>query len=94
MIRITRPEVASLLQYMPEPMIEDSSKLIKSPMPGVLVSVMVRVGDDVMPGDEVAVVEAMKMRNVLRAEVAGRVVEVGGKEGSTVAADEVLVRFE
>jgi propionyl-CoA carboxylase alpha chain len=94
MIRITRPEVASLFPYMPEPMIEDSSKLIKSPMPGVLVSVMVRVGDDVMPGDEVAVVEAMKMRNVLRAEVEGRVIEVGGKEGSTVAADEVLVRFE
>lgn len=94
MIRITRPEVAPLFQYMPAPMIEDSSKLIKSPMPGVLVSVMVKVGDDVMPGDEVVVVEAMKMRNVLRTEVAGRVVEVGGKEGCTVATDEVLVRFE
>ncbi|KAK2079800.1 hypothetical protein QBZ16_002195 [Prototheca wickerhamii] len=83
-----------LARHMPEPVVEDFSKTVRSPMPGTLISVAVQPGDKVKPGDDVAVVEAMKMRNVLHAEVEGVVASVEVKPGSTVAADEVIVFFE
>lgn len=93
-IVIDRGDIAGLSQYMPPPHVEDMSKVVRSPMPGNLVSVSVKVGQEVQPGDELAVVEAMKMRNVLKAEIAGKVIEVAENAGSTVAADQVIVRFE
>ena len=54
----------------------------------------VAVGDEVEAGEEVAVVEAMKMRNSLRSGAAGRVKEVGAAQGASVAADQVIVRLE
>jgi propionyl-CoA carboxylase alpha chain len=68
--------------------------MIVSPMPGSLISLAKGVGDEVEAGDEIAVVEAMKMRNVLKAERAGRIKEVLVQPGAVLAADQVLVRFE
>ena len=69
-------------------------QVIVSPMPGSLVSVAVSPGDSVEAGDEVAVVEAMKMRNVLRAERAGRVAAVDAAPGTVLATDQVIIRLE
>ena len=63
-------------------------------MPGTLVSLAVGEGADVVEGQELAVVEAMKMRNVLRAAGPGRVLEVEAAPGDTLAADQVILRFE
>jgi propionyl-CoA carboxylase alpha chain len=63
-------------------------------MPGSLISIHKAVGDVVEAGDEIAVVEAMKMRNVLRAERSGKVKEVLVEAGAILAADQVLVRLE
>lgn len=63
-------------------------------MPGRVVSVGVEVGQAVEPGDEVAVVEAMKMRNSLKAGVHATVASVEVQAGGVVAADQVIVRFE
>ncbi|KAL4856779.1 Propionyl-CoA carboxylase alpha chain [Chlorella vulgaris] len=85
---------AQLARHMPVPQVEDFSKVIRSPMPGTLVSVTVKQGQRVAPGDEVAVVEAMKMRNVLRAEVDGVVGAVEAEAGAVVAADQVILKAD
>ncbi|CAG8531707.1 6483_t:CDS:2 [Paraglomus brasilianum] len=83
-----------LSEHMIEKPKKDLSKVIQSPMPGSVVSVSVNVGDMVSEGAEVAVIEAMKMQNVLRASRAGKVKDIKVKTGSAVAAEEVLIVFE
>eukprot|EP00884_Botryococcus_braunii_P015358 jgi/Botrbrau1/2505/Bobra.0226s0059.1 len=93
-VTVDRPISARLDHLMPPPVVVDTSKIIASPMPGSLISLAKAVGDDVEAGDEIAVVEAMKMRNVLRAERSGRIKEVLVQPGAILAADQILVRFE
>ncbi|RIB21533.1 carbamoyl-phosphate synthase L chain, ATP binding domain-containing protein [Gigaspora rosea] len=83
-----------LSQYMIEKPKQDLSKVILSPMPGSVVSLAVQAGDLVAEGTEIAVVEAMKMQNVLRASRASKVKKVNVKPGDAVAADEILVELE
>ena len=72
----------------------DLSKSLLSPMPCALVSVAVEVGDEVEPGQELAVVEAMKMQNVLRAEQKGKVKGVVASAGSSLEVDQLILEFE
>lgn len=80
--------------HMPEPSVQDFSATIRSPMPGLVVSTRVKKGDKVSVGQEVAVVEAMKMQNVLRAERDGEIEEVLVVPGANVGVDEVLITFK
>ncbi|EFN58393.1 hypothetical protein CHLNCDRAFT_55993 [Chlorella variabilis] len=93
-IQVDSPLSARLGCHMPVQHAEDFSKAIQSPMPGTLISVAVQPGQLVNQGDEVAVVEAMKMQNVLKANVDGVVKSVEADAGAVVAADQVIVRFE
>jgi propionyl-CoA carboxylase alpha chain len=72
----------------------DTQKFILAPMPGTVVSLAVQVGDIVAEGMEVAVVEAMKMQNVLHAAQGGRIKAIHVKEGGTVQASEVMIEIE
>ena len=72
----------------------DLSKMILSPMPGTLISVAVAEGDEVAAGQEIAVVEAMKMQNVLRAEKKGVVKSINADTGGALDVDQVIVEFE
>lgn len=67
---------------------------IVSPMPGKVVRVLVVPGDEVVPGQGIVVVEAMKMQNELKSNRAGRVLTVLAREGSTVSAGELLATIE
>ncbi|MDP3274759.1 MAG: biotin/lipoyl-containing protein [Deltaproteobacteria bacterium] len=67
---------------------------VRSPMPGRIVKMLVEVGDEVGPGQSVAVVEAMKMENDVRAKKGGRVSRVAVSAGATVEANAVLIAFE
>ena len=78
---------------MPPKVPPDTSRLVKSPMPGLIVSVAVASGQDVKLGQELLILEAMKMENVLRAERDGTVAEVKIVPRDTVAADQVLLTF-
>jgi acetyl/propionyl-CoA carboxylase alpha subunit len=69
------------------------SGTVTAPMPGKIVSVLVAVGDTVVIGQPLVVLEAMKMESTLAAEVAGRVTAVGAVAGTTVTAGEVLVEI-
>lgn len=83
-----------LSQFMREKPKQDLSKMLVSPMPGSVVSIAVKEGDVVAEGAELAVVEAMKMQNVLRAARIGKVKKVHVQPGASVTADEVLIEFE
>ncbi|GAA0388336.1 acetyl/propionyl/methylcrotonyl-CoA carboxylase subunit alpha [Brevundimonas terrae] len=93
-VRILRPEIASLYSMLPEKQAADTSKLVLSPMPGLVVDIPVVEGQEVKQGETVAIIEAMKMQNILKAERDGKVKAVKSKAGDPVAADDVLVEFE
>ena len=73
---------------------QDMAKFILSPMPGSVVSVAVKVGDTIAEGEELAVVEAMKMQNVLRAARSGKIKKVNVQPGNAVAAEEIIIEIE
>ena len=85
---------AALRARMPVKRPPDLSRFLLSPMPGLLVRVAVGPGDRVKAGQEVAVVEAMKMENVLRAEHDGTVAAVLAEPGASLAVDQPIVEFE
>ncbi len=93
-VMVLTPNVAGLYQHMPEKAPPDQSKYLLSPMPGLLVKVAVEPGQDVKAGEELAVVEAMKMENTLRAERDGVVSEVLAAVGSSLAVDDRILEFE
>jgi propionyl-CoA carboxylase alpha chain len=85
---------AELLALMPEKKAPDTSRLLLSPMPGLLSSVAVTQGQDIKVGEPLAIVEAMKMENVLRAERDGRIARIRANPGDSLAVDQVILEFE
>eukprot|EP00808_Paulinella_micropora_P025453 g11847.t1 len=83
-----------LSAHLPEPETVDLSKVISSPMPGAIIGISVKKGDTVKPGQEVCVIEAMKMQNVLTAKSPGVIKAINVKVGESVATDAVLMEFE
>ena len=92
-VLVLTPRSAELHTKLPAKKAADTSKMIISPMPGLVVSMDVEVGQQVREGEIVCVIEAMKMQNIIRAERDGVVKTVSAKGGDSVAADEVLVEF-
>jgi propionyl-CoA carboxylase alpha chain len=92
-VLVLTPRSAELHEKLPPKKAADTSKMVLSPMPGLVVSIDVAAGQEVKTGEVVAVLEAMKMQNILRAERDGVVKTVNAKSGDSVAADEVLVEF-
>jgi len=90
---VRTPRQFALAAHMLPKRVRDLSRVLVSPMPGTLVSLAVAPGQDVEEGQEVAVVEAMKMQNVLRAEKAGVVSKVFAKQGAHLKVDQPIVEF-
>ena len=86
-------EAAEYAARIPEKAPPDTSRFLMSPMPGLIVSIAVDRGEPVKAGQELLILEAMKMENVLRAERDGVVEDVRVTPGASVAADEVLIAF-
>ncbi len=87
------PRAAELARHMQEKAPPDLSKYLLCPMPGLVVSIAVAEGDRVEAGQPLAVVEAMKMENILRAEKAGTVARVHARPGDSLAVDQVILEF-
>ncbi len=85
---------AYLLSLMPEKLPPDMSKFLLSPMPGLLREIAVTEGQEVKAGEKLAVIEAMKMENLLRAEQDGTVKAIVVTPGASLAVDEVIIEFE
>jgi propionyl-CoA carboxylase alpha chain len=86
--------LAAALAYIPAKVAPDLSRFLLSPMPGLLVSLAVAEGEEVKTGQELAIVEAMKMENVLRAERDGRIARLHASAGSSLAVDQAILEFE
>ena len=92
-VLVLTPRSAELHDKLPEKQAADTSRLVLSPMPGLVVSMDVVPGQQVREGELICVLEAMKMQNIIRAERDGLVKAVNAKSGDPVAADQVLVEF-
>jgi propionyl-CoA carboxylase alpha chain len=91
---VRSPRAAELAARMPAKQVADASHLLRSPMPGLVVSIAVEPGQEVKAGEPLAVVEAMKMENVLRAEHDAVVAQVLSRPGDSLAVDQVILEFE
>ncbi|MDA5193089.1 acetyl-CoA carboxylase biotin carboxylase subunit [Govanella unica] len=91
---VRTPRAAALAKLMPVKLPPDTSKYLLCPMPGLVVSIDVAEGDEVKAGQALAVVEAMKMENILRAERDAKVVKVNVKKGDSLTVDAIMVEFE
>jgi propionyl-CoA carboxylase alpha subunit len=92
--QVLTARAAELLRMMPEKAAADTSRMVLSPMPGLLTQVVVDEGQEVKAGEALVVVEAMKMENVLRAERDGKVAKLCAKPGDSLAVDQVILEFE
>ena len=92
-VLVLTPLSAEVHERLPEKAAADTSRMVISPMPGLVVSMDVALGQEVKEGEQVCIIEAMKMQNIIRAERDGTVKAVNAKAGDPVAADEVLVEF-
>jgi len=93
-VMIITERMAELLHHMPIKAPPDMSKYLLSPMPGLLVSLAVNSGDSVSAGDELAVVEAMKMENALYAERDGIVASINYETGDSLAVGDKILELE
>ncbi len=93
-VSVMRSDVAHLLDLMPVKLPPDTSKLLLCPMPGLIKTVNVEIGDEVQDGQALCTVEAMKMENVLRAERRGTVSKINAIAGDNLAVDEIIMEFE
>ena len=90
---VVSPRMAELHKLMPHKAAPDMSSFVLSPMPGLLVDIAVQVGQKVQAGERVAVIEAMKMENVLFAAADGVVSKITAVKGESLVVDQVIVEF-
>jgi len=92
-VLVLSPKAAEYEHHMPVKEAPDMSKFLLSPMPGLLVSLAVSEGDEIKAGEELCIVEAMKMENVLRAQRDGVVQSVKAVPGDSLMVDQVIIEF-
>ena len=92
--RVLTPRAAELQALMPVKAPPDLSRFLLSPMPGLLVDVAVKVGQAVRAGEKLAVIEAMKMENILVAQQDGVVAKIAAEKGESLSVDQVIMEFE
>ncbi len=85
---------AELLALMPEKQAPDLSKFLMSPMPGLLREVAVKAGQEVKAGEKLAVIEAMKMENILKADQDCKVKKISAAAGESLSVDQIIIEFE
>ncbi len=90
---VLTPSVAEYQKRMLDKPAPDLSKYLLSPMPGLLVQMLVKPGEEVKAGQDLAIIEAMKMENVLRAARDGTVSQVRVEAGASLSVDQVIIEF-
>jgi propionyl-CoA carboxylase alpha chain len=92
--QVLSPRAAQLARLMPYKAPPDTSKFLLSPMPGLLADVVVKTGQKVVAGERLAVIEAMKMENILSAQQDGIVKAVLAGKGESLSVDQPIIQFE
>ena len=91
---VLSPFGSEMQQRMPIKALPDTSKMLLSPMPGLLTQLTIKVGEKVVAGQKLAAIEAMKMENTLLAAQDGIVAELLVKQGDSLSVDQLIMRFE
>lgn len=91
---VLTPAQYRLKGYMAKPKKVDHAKSVLSPMPGAIVSINLEVGQTVVEGQELFVIEAMKMQNIIKSSVEGKIKKIHIKAGVSVSVDQLLIEFE
>ena len=90
-----RSEIAQELSaYMIKKVVTKNTKIIKCPMPGLVISIDIEQGQIIEDGDKLCTIEAMKMENIIRSEVAGVIKKIHCKEGESLSTDQIMIEFE
>lgn len=92
-VLLQSPREYELSVHMHEPILVDTSSMVLSPMPGTLIKMSVAEGDHVEVGQELCIVEAMKMQNIIRSPRAGKIAKCRVPAGTSLKADEVIIDF-
>lgn len=92
-VLLQSPREYELSKHMHEPVAVDTSSMVISPMPGTLIKMTVEEGDHVEIGQELCIVEAMKMQNIIRSPRAGMIGKCCVAEGASLRADELIIEF-
>ncbi len=93
-VHIRNERETALAALMPQKPPADMSKYLQCPMPGLVVSIDVALGDKVEAGQVLCVIEAMKMENILKAERSGVILKISANAGDSLAVDEIIIEFE
>ena len=93
-VLVRSPRQAELSEYMQEKLPPDTSKMLLCPMPGLIVKIDVKAGQEVQEGQPLCTVEAMKMENILRAERTGTIAKINSNVGDSLAVDDVILEFD
>ena len=83
-----------LSKHMKEPPKQDTSDIVPSPMPGTVISYAIQEGDTVEVGQELCIVEAMKMQNIIRSPRGGVIASCNVEVGASVSADQIIIQLE
>ena len=93
-VHILPERLKYLQELMPAAETGSGAAEIRAPMPGLLTKILVKTGDKIRAGDDVAVIEAMKMENLLKADEGGLVAEILAEAGEVIATDQTLIRLK
>ena len=93
-VRILPAHIVPMLEHMIEKVPPDLSRFLLCPMPGLLTAIHVESGEKVEAGQPLAVVEAMKMENILRAEKSGVIKSINASKGDSLAVDTIILELE
>jgi len=92
-VKILSKRAYELSKHMIAKDVRSNEKIIKCPMPGLMVSIDVNEGQEIDIGDKLCTIEAMKMENVIRSEVSGIIKKIHCKGGDSLASDEIILEF-
>lgn len=93
-LKVLSEKAAELMKFMPEKVQEDETSMLRSPMPGTVLSVNCDVGDEVATGQEICVVEAMKMQNSLTSVRDGKIKHIHCKAGDSIGEGDLIIELE
>jgi len=93
-VKIRSKIAQDLSSYMIKKVVTKNKKIVKCPMPGLVVSIDIEQGQNIEDGDKLCTIEAMKMENIIRSEVTGVIKKIHCKKGESLSADQIMIEFE
>ena len=92
-LKVLSKKASILSKHMISKKTKSNEKLVKCPMPGLVISVDVKEGQEVEVGDKICTIEAMKMENIIRSELSGKIKKIHCKDSDSLSSDQIILEF-